>query len=278
MFWWKRRKKKIDPPIVVDIDPNRTALFVTIGDYPGTEMDLQGCINDGQLFSTCLANNGFSVNSLVNRSATISAVKSALTSFLLGGIDGGVQIFFISSHGTSVVDTNGDESDARDEAFVLYDGNLVDDELQNIITKYKNPNSFLLLVCDCCHSGTMTRSLGRVLTLNTTRSRYLPPIDSELAKIVQNVPIKDNFRSEESMNELLITGCRARELSFESKFGNITYGALTYYLVEAINSNIDVTYEELMLKVIKKVRKFSANGQNPQLEGSIMNKKRKLFQ
>ena len=51
--------------------------------------------------------------------------------------EGNVTCFEISSHGTKVPDRDGDELDNRDEAVCFYDGNVIDDEINEIISTNK---------------------------------------------------------------------------------------------------------------------------------------------
>jgi hypothetical protein len=72
-------------------------------------------------------------------------------------------IFFYAGHGDNVEDLDGDEDDGKDEAFVLMDafgnGNedtyLVDDEFSDALVDYFPPGCRILIVTDCCHSGTI---------------------------------------------------------------------------------------------------------------------------
>merc|ERR1719379_194767 len=75
---------------------------------------------------------------------------------------GEVFVFFFAGHGTSVVDVDGDEADGRDEALCFTrDGrmsraeNLIDDDLAATICSSFDPGVDVLLITDCCHSGTI---------------------------------------------------------------------------------------------------------------------------
>lgn len=63
-----------------------------------------------------------------------------------------------SGHGTQVVDHEGEEADGKDEAIVPSDchraGVIKDDEIGRLLDAF-DPDTCVMLVFDCCHSGTM---------------------------------------------------------------------------------------------------------------------------
>lgn len=60
-------------------------------------------------------------------------------------------------HGGTVRDVSGDESDGIDETWCLYDGHLLDDEL-NALWGCFAAGVRILVISDSCHSGTVTRA------------------------------------------------------------------------------------------------------------------------
>lgn len=63
-----------------------------------------------------------------------------------------------SGHGSYVRDTSGDETDGRDECLVPSDfktaGLVSDDTIQSLFRHF-NPNTRVVCIFDCCHSGTI---------------------------------------------------------------------------------------------------------------------------
>ena len=63
-----------------------------------------------------------------------------------------------SGHGSHVLDTNGDEIDNRDEVLCLANysaGMITDDWLhQKFLKQITDENLKMIMVFDCCHSGT----------------------------------------------------------------------------------------------------------------------------
>jgi hypothetical protein len=78
-----------------------------------------------------------------------------------------VFFLFYSGHGTSVTDLDGDEVDGHDEAYVLCDSQtgqaippqgdslMTDDELVTLLGQSLNPRVKVIVVSDCCHSGSI---------------------------------------------------------------------------------------------------------------------------
>ena len=54
-------------------------------------------------------------------------------------------------------DPDNEESDRRDETWVLYDRQLLDDELFALWSKFK-PGVRIFVLSDSCHSGSVTRA------------------------------------------------------------------------------------------------------------------------
>jgi hypothetical protein len=99
---------------------------------------------------------GFKTHKLLTKAATAEAVTSALED-ASGKLDGGdMLVFTYSGHGGQVPDANGDEQDRMDETWVLYDRQMVDDELYSLLGKLK-PGVRVAIFSDSCHSGTVAR-------------------------------------------------------------------------------------------------------------------------
>mmetsp|Transcript_88278 Transcript_88278/g.189524 ORF Transcript_88278/g.189524 Transcript_88278/m.189524 type:complete len:441 (+) Transcript_88278:83-1405(+) len=65
-------------------------------------------------------------------------------------------IFYFAGHGTKQTDVDGDEADGKDEAFVCHnDELLLDDEFSAVLLKNLHKDARLLVLTDCCCSGTI---------------------------------------------------------------------------------------------------------------------------
>merc|ERR1712032_481500 len=71
--------------------------------------------------------------------------------------------FYYSGHGANVPDKDGDEEDGQDESLCLvtpdgkidWNGFMTDDEFGELITSSIDDQVKILIMCDCCHSGTI---------------------------------------------------------------------------------------------------------------------------
>lgn len=62
-----------------------------------------------------------------------------------------------SGHGSQVEDLSGDEADGEDETWCLYDRMLLDDEQRELYAEFARGVN-IIVMSDCCHSGSSTRS------------------------------------------------------------------------------------------------------------------------
>ena len=113
----------------------KKALCIGINNYPGTGMDLQGCVNDATDWAGVLAERGFKVASLLDEQATKAAMLKAMGELIAKASKGDTLVITFSGHGTYQPDTDGDEVDGLDEALCPYDLQtngeaLTDDEIR----------------------------------------------------------------------------------------------------------------------------------------------------
>ena len=110
----------------------KRALCIGINNYPGTQMDLAGCVNDANDWADELGARGFTVARLLDAQATKAAMLAAMRELIGKGVAGDTLVITFSGHGTYVPDANGDESDGLDEGLCPYDlktGGAVIDEV-----------------------------------------------------------------------------------------------------------------------------------------------------
>ena len=97
--------------------------------YSGWAGQLTACEFDAQDMVVLARKQGFETHQLLSSHATRASVISAIESAAAQLKKGDTYFLTYSGHGGQVPDGNGDEPDAQDETWVLFDGQLVDDEL-----------------------------------------------------------------------------------------------------------------------------------------------------
>ena len=155
----------------------KRALCVGIDAYPAPNT-LTGCVNDTIRWSKALGGLGFQVDTLTDKRATHAEIVRTLRDLVSQSQSGDVLVFHYSGHGTQVRDTDGDEEDGTDEALVPVDFEdgafLIDDDIREIFDQLAAGVNLTCFI-DCCHSGTITRMLGRNADdpLDTSKPRFL---------------------------------------------------------------------------------------------------------
>ena len=100
---------------------SKKALCIGINDYPGTQNDLSGCVNDANDWAATLTARGFTVSKLIDAQATKAAMVAGIGGLVSGAAKGDTVVITYSGHGTWVPDSNGDEPDGRDEGLCPWD-------------------------------------------------------------------------------------------------------------------------------------------------------------
>ena len=98
-----------------------------------------------------------------------------------------------AGHGGQVPDTTGDEVDGFDETWCLFDGQLIDDELFTLWTRFR-PGVRILMISDSCHSGTAVRAPQLIARESITRG----PIAAELGILdaaYRRMPRRESLRT-----------------------------------------------------------------------------------
>jgi hypothetical protein len=274
----------------------RKALLVGINDYPGTQNDLQGCVNDvTNVYDVLVKYFSFLPAEIVvlsNSRARKSAIINGLKSLIGGGKEGDTLVFHYSGHGSQVRDAEGDElEDGKDEVICPYDfdwtdGFIKDDDLASLVAGMKK-GVRLEVILDSCHSGTGTRELimdRRSLPAGAPsldaaalwksphciRPRYLaPPADIALRAdevFGRELRLRRIARAD-PMNHVLWAACRADQFSANAEIDGKPAGAFTYYFCRHLRDTQGKVTREQLLKLVRASLKFEGFSQVPQLEG-----------
>lgn len=258
---------------------SKKALCIGINDYPGKVNDLKGCVNDCRGWADLLRNtfNFDNVQIIEDSFAKKNNVVSKMKKIIGSASAGDVVVITFSGHGTSVADKSGDEQDGRDEALCLYDNLLIDDTIQKIIRSLPEDVQFTL-ISDSCHSGTVTRSWVDHKDNNEPSPRYIAPTDQDFAKKLPELEVKKRvFVPQDNMREILVSGCKATEYSYDARFNGKPMGAMSYNAINVLKEQPHITYNEFYAKLRQRLPS-NQYPQTPQLEGSDTNKNEYMFE
>ena len=263
----------------------KRALCVGINNYPGSDSDLKGCVNDAKAWAAMLIDHfGFdpkNITMLLDSQATKKRILAEVDKLLAGAKKGDVIVFTNSSHGTYVADRDGDES-RYDEAMCPWDMKknlIIDDELRQ---RFANiPDGVrLTVISDSCFSGSVTRG-DLPNTPDDRRRRFINPRVLGLPEIEgvrrKAKPRSNELYPERRMKEVLVSGCRDNQYSYDARIDGTYHGAMTYFALRTIEeANYDLTYEELWDTLVGRLE-TEGYDQEPQVEGKPANKRRRLF-
>ncbi|MFT3719863.1 caspase family protein [Pseudorhodoferax sp.] len=276
----------------------KTALCIGINDYPGTHMDLRGCVNDAQDWAAELAARGFAVTTLLDAQATRAAMAQGFQAAVGGAQKGDVVVITYSGHGTYVPDLNGDEADGLDEALCPYDlqtggGALLDDEIHAIFAA-RAAGVRLVLISDSCHSGTVTRAVPQDTPDDVPRPRFmpmgnwLPPAmlprgasGQPLARVAQASGASAFAKAaSRAAGDLLLAGCQEgpNNFSYDARINGRPCGAFSYYALKALRSlPPSASYADWHAAITPGSLPSASYPQSPQIFGNAAARRRKVF-
>ncbi|KAA6391141.1 MAG: hypothetical protein EZS28_013334 [Streblomastix strix] len=239
------RREQIPPNIIIE---NCIALF--FNPYEGLPHTLEvGPINDGVLMAELFLSKGYNVVYLCD--ATPHEYYKWMD-WLLSNVENELVSYF-SGHGTQTPDKTGKEADGLSEVLVFYnakkktastgekitpmqgitDETVEDTVMHELIISKDYPQTRVVLLTDCCHSGTMFNfdeplpANGKPITPNTKRINIVcvgAAIDSQTAK--------------------------------QTVQGNIESGVFTYNFTQLIKTKPASTFKELEEYMVKNIKKY----------------------
>lgn len=126
--------------------------------YGGWDGSLTGCEPDARDMKDIAIRQGLNAEILLTAQATREAVIGKLNDLAEKLQADDLLVVSYSGHGGQVLDQNGDEADGLDETWCLYNGQLIDDELNAAWAKFKK-GIRILVFSDSCHSGTVLKMI-----------------------------------------------------------------------------------------------------------------------
>lgn len=285
----------------------KKALLVGINDYPGSQNDLQGCVNDiTNVYDILVKYFGFASSDIAllsNKRATKKAILDGLKGLIAASTSGDTLVFHYSGHGSQVRDTEGDElKDGKDEIICPWDfdwdGTYIKDDDLAILFGDMKKGVQLEVVLDSCHSGTGTREMildraslpGMLAQIGPEqdvwsskfciRPRFLaPPADIALRAdeiFGDELPLR-KFGRLAGLNHVLWAACRSDQYSSDAEIGGRPAGAFTYFFCKHIRDNEGKIGRSDLLKRIRASLKHEGFSQVPQLECPAKEKNTEVF-
>ena len=262
----------------------KKAICIGINDYPGTQADLTGCVNDAHDWAGILEARQFEVRKLLDAQATKAEMKRAIGGLIAGAEPDDTLIITYSGHGTWVPDTSGDEADGRDEGLCPHDirtaGALLDDEIHALFNQ-RRERVRILLLSDSCHSGSVIRGDDSDLDEGGPRARFLPleawMTTDQLPRGLQRPSALFGGLARVG-GDLLLSGCMDTEYSWDTQFHGRPNGAFTYYAIKTLKRlPPDATYAQWFRK-IRDYLPSTRLPQNPQILGPAQARRFRIFE
>jgi hypothetical protein len=235
--------------------------------YCGWSGDLNACEADAQDMAEIAKSMKYKVTTLLTKSAKRKNVISKISGAAKTLKTDDIFMLSYSGHGGQLPDLNNDEPDAEDETWCLDDGELVDDELYDLFSKFK-PGVRILVFSDSCHSGSVVKMAYYQGAVNArasvsgsagTRYRNMP---SDVAlrayrdnknfydKILMNPKIKEAPEKVKA-SVLLISGCQDNQLSSDGDFnGFFTAQLLKVWKNGAFKGNYRKFHKDIVKRML----------------------------
>ena len=205
--------------------------------YNGWSGVLNACEADAKDMSHIAKTQKFSVTTILTKAATRKNVMDHIRDAAKELQAGDIFMLSYSGHGGQLPDLNDDEADQEDETWCLYDGQVVDDELYELYSQFKQGVRILVL-SDSCHSGSVVKQAFfkdkidlRSSDVDSEGVKYRNmPGDITRAVYRKNRGFYDKILKRTELKEaedkvkaslLLISGCQDNQLSADGDFNGL---------------------------------------------------------
>jgi len=240
----------IPVPEVPDYVPKKNALLIGCN-YLNTPNELHGCVNDVANVKKRLLSKGFNVTCITDytdKKPIKDVILEEFKTLLTTSSSGDLLFFMYSGHGSNILDRNADEVDGMDELIITSDlKSIVDDELKSLLNQFLPKNVTMFAMFDCCFSGTILDLKYQFLN-GSNYDQYV-----------------ENSKNVETPGTVyMISGCTDKQTSADAYIKNQSQGAMTWALLESLNS---LTWRQL-IKNMRNVLNKSGFTQIPQFASS----------
>ena len=200
--------------------------------YGGWSGKLNACEADAGDMERIATARDFETTTILTADATADTVTSAISDAAGNLEEGDILFLSYSGHGGQVPDTNNDEEqDQLDETWVLFDRQLVDDELWGLWSQFA-AGTRILVLSDSCHSGSVNREIFNAAVPHVVQAAMVDtpqprtkdlPHDVAKQTYEQNKDLYDGIQksypaaetAEVGASVILISGCQDNQLSLD---------------------------------------------------------------
>jgi len=215
----------------------------------GNIPELKAAVNDAIVWKKFAIKSGYAAKSLHDKQATSGTVKKILADYAKKVKPGDILLLTYAGHGGEMQNDKGGgfDNERNDQTWCLYDRQLLDDELYELMEAFKE-GTRILVVSDSCHSGTVVRALDEInfsqmLATGVARSaksrgfasRKLPQsikqsVDEKYRESVYK-PIQKNYRNRHQGAKIkasvkLLAACQDDEETLDGEKNGIFTEAL----------------------------------------------------
>lgn len=197
--------------------------------YGGWDGELAGCINDARDMKAIADGLGYTSTMVTDAQATAAEVARLIGQAARQLVSGDICLVTYSGHGGQMNDATGDEPDGKDETWVLWDRQLLDDELNGLWASF-GAGVRILVISDSCHSGTVARVAAfqrRFRSVELAAEYELQPNQAPRVRLGDPVALRQNYEANRGDYEVsqwvtkpivqasvtLISGCQDNQLS-----------------------------------------------------------------
>ena len=233
---------------------------------------LFGCVNDMKAMEELAGDLGYETHILEDDEATRENIKSRMVALGNQIEEGGILLITYAGHGAPIpnVDVDGadltDIKDGNDEAWVTYDGFLIDDEIFETLCEIREKIR-VVLVSDSCHSESMARAVtfrgqDRSFSKDKYYSRQIS--EAEFMQVLRKNnttvhELRKNITKRSILNYNVfvktLAACKADEPAQEINQNGVYTSSLTE-IFKTIQNDPDINYSRFIELIRNEIRDF----------------------
>ena len=137
---------------------------------------------------------------------------------------------FYTGHGASIRDTNHDEDDGYDEVLVFDEDHIPDDVLADYVKEDANGVAKVILLNDCCHSGT-----------------------------IWDIPTDPEEKNYFPANIICLSAANDSQQAKQGRNGVNDQGFFTFLLFQEVRRNKSITPKDIQAKITTELSKYNQN-------------------